>query len=397
LEGKITAMGKIVFCALLLLCLGASAQPPTAKSKPTVPADSSGPATHTSTPSSSLPLFTSKYDFVPGEKIVMLEDFSTTQPGDFPAGWLTNASAEVVTLSNNESKWLKIAKQGSFYPETIKPLPKNITLEFYLQAGTKVNPVPFVLNFGPINTREEYKWYDGQKPALRNKPVFQVRLTPGSGNKTASSEVLGGRKGNYDIQNKNDFTTWNNSSNTTAHVALWRQTDRLRVYVNGEKIWDIQHAFDTTAQYNIVFAMPRSPQGDDYYLLSNIRVATGLSDTRKLLNEGRFVTQGILFNSGSDQIKPESYGILKEIAAVLNESPSTRIKIIGHTDIDGDEKSNLLLSQRRAAAVKVALVSKMGIKPERIETDGKGQTKPVADNKTKDGKAQNRRVEFIKL
>lgn len=393
-------MGKIVFCALLLLCIGASAvaQPPTAKSKSPISSDSSVPSAKTNTPSSSLPVFTSKYDFIPGEKLVTLEDFSGVEPGDFPAGWITNASAEIVTVSNKEGKWLKITKQGSFYPETIRPLLKNMTLEFHLQAGTKINPVPFVLNFGPINSREEYKWYDGQKPALRNKPVFQVRLSPGSGNKTASSEVLGGRKGNYDIQNKNDFTTWDNSNKSTAHVALWRQGERLRVYVNGEKIWDIQHAFDTTAQYNIVFAMPRSPQGDDYYLLSNIRVATGLPDTRsRLLKDGRFVTQGILFNSGSDQIKSESYGLLKEIATVLDESPATRIKIIGHTDSDGDEKSNLMLSQKRAAAVKAVLVNNMGIKPDRIETDGKGQTKPVADNKTKEGKAQNRRVEFIKL
>jgi len=93
----------------------------------------------------------------------------------------------------------------------------------------------------------------------------------------------------------------------------------------------------------------------------------------------------------------ESYGILKEIAGLLEESPSTRVKIIGHTDTDGNEMSNLLLSQQRAAAVKAALVNALGIKPERLETDGKGQTKPIADNKTKEGKAQNRRVEFIKL
>jgi outer membrane protein OmpA-like peptidoglycan-associated protein len=255
-----------------------------------------------------------------------------------------------------------------------------------------------VLNFGPLKNRDEYKWYDAQNPALRGQPVFQVKLMPGTANKPASSEVFGGRKGNYEIQNKNNFKTWDNSTNAIAHVALWRQADRLRVYINGEKVWDLQRAFDTATKYNIVFAMPRSPQASDYYLLSNIRLATGVPDTRnKLLKEGRFVTQGILFNSGSDRIKPESYGLLKEIANVLDESPSIRVKIIGHTDSDGDEKSNLLLSQRRAAAVKAALVNNMGIKPERLETDGKGQSKPIADNKTKEGKAQNRRVEFIKL
>jgi OOP family OmpA-OmpF porin len=393
-------MGNTVFCALLLLffCVSVAAQP----TKPVQTAASSKTSTDTSSktekPSSSRPLFTSKYDFVPGEKIVVLEDFSGVEPGDFPSGWNTNASAEVVTISDKEGKWLKIARQGSFYPEMIKSLPQNMTLEFYLQAGSKSNPVPFVLNFGPLKSREEFKLYDAQNPALRGQPVFQVKLWPGNANKPASSEVFGGRKGNYEIQNKNNFKTWDNSSNTTAHVALWRQADRLRMYINGEKVWDLQRAFDTATKYNIVFAMPRSREGDDYYLLGNIRLAVGVPDTRsKLLKEGRFVTQGILFNSGSDQIKPESYGTLKEIAGVLEESPSTRVKIIGHTDSDGDEKSNLLLSQQRAAAVKAALVNNMGIKPERLETDGKGQAKPIADNKTKEGKVQNRRVEFIKL
>jgi len=389
-----------VFCALPLLFFGVSlmAQP----TKPVQTSGNSKASTDTSAktekPTSSQPLFSSKYDFVPGEKIVVLEDFSGVAPGDFPFGWTTNASAEVVTLSNHEGKWLKIATQGSFYPEIIKSLPNNMTLEFYLQAGSKSNPVPFVLNFGSLKSREEFKFYDAQNPALKGQPVFQVKLWPGNANKQASSEVLAGRKGNYEIQNKSNFKTWDNNSNTTAHVAIWRQANRLRMYVNGEKIWDIQNAFDTATKYNIIFAMPRSREGDDYYLLGNIRLAVGMSDTRtKLLKEGRLVTHGILFNSGSDQIKPESYGILKEIADVLEQSPATRIKIIGHTDTDGDDKTNLLLSQQRATAVKAALINNLGIQPERLETDGKGETKPIADNKTKEGKAQNRRVEFIKL
>jgi outer membrane protein OmpA-like peptidoglycan-associated protein len=393
-------MGNTIFCALLLLFFGVSAAAQPTKQGQTTSNSKAATDTFSKTekPNSSQPLFTSKYDFVPGEKIVVLEDFSGVEPGDFPSGWNTNASAEVVTVSDKEGKWLKIVSKGSYYPEMIKSLPQNMTLEFYLQAGSKSNPVPFVLNFGPLKNREEFKLYDAQNPALRGQPVFQVKLSPGNANKPASSEVFAGRKGNYEIQNKNNFKTWDNSSNTTAHVALWRQADRLRIYINGEKVWDLQRAFDSATKYNIVFAMPQSREADNYYLLGNLRLAVGVPDTRnKLLKEGRFVTQGILFTSGSDQIKPESYGILKEIAGLLEESPSIRVKIIGHTDSDGNEKSNLLLSQQRAAAVKAALVNDLGIKPERLEIDGKGQAKPIADNKTKEGKAQNRRVEFIKI
>jgi outer membrane protein OmpA-like peptidoglycan-associated protein len=73
-----------------------------------------------------------------------------------------------------------------------------------------------------------------------------------------------------------------------------------------------------------------------------------------------------------------------------------KIKIIGHTSSDGDDAANMELSKQRASAVKEYLVKEFSIDAARIETEGKGETKPVGDNKTKEGKAQNRRVEFVK-
>lgn len=132
--------------------------------------------------------------------------------------------------------------------------------------------------------------------------------------------------------------------------------------------------------------------------ISNIKIATGLPDTRhKLIDEGKFSTTGILFDVNAATIKPESNGVLKEIAAVLNEHKDLRVKITGHTDSDGVDAANLELSKKRAEAVKAALVKDFGVDGASLETDGKGETKPVVDNRTKEGKAQNRRVEFVKL
>jgi len=117
----------------------------------------------------------------------------------------------------------------------------------------------------------------------------------------------------------------------------------------------------------------------------------------KLITEGKLVTRGILFDVNSDKIKPESYGTLKEIAKVLTENSTVRVKIIGHTDSDGSEASNFDLSKKRAESVKNALSSEFGIDAVRMETDGKGETEPVSDNNTPVGKANNRRVEFLKL
>jgi OOP family OmpA-OmpF porin len=116
-----------------------------------------------------------------------------------------------------------------------------------------------------------------------------------------------------------------------------------------------------------------------------------------LITERRLVTYGIYFDSGSDKIKPESAGTLKEISTVLKDNPTVRIKIYGHTDNDGDATKNLDLSKRRAISVKNALSGEYGIEASRLETDGKGQSEPIAPNSTSEGKAKNRRVEMVKL
>lgn len=108
-------------------------------------------------------------------------------------------------------------------------------------------------------------------------------------------------------------------------------------------------------------------------------------------------SRGILFDVNSEKIKPESFGTLKEIAAVLKENSSVRVTIIGHTDADGDAKKNLDLSKRRAASVKNSLAKDFGIDAGRMQTGGKGASVPASPNTTAEGKANNRRVEFIKL
>jgi OmpA-OmpF porin, OOP family len=171
------------------------------------------------------------------------------------------------------------------------------------------------------------------------------------------------------------------------------------VYFNEEKVLDIPRAFEATTKYNaMTMCLGGVHQTQDKYLLSNIRVAVGAPDTRsKLITEGKLVTRGILFDSGSDKIKPESYGTLKDIAAVLTENPEVKVQIVGHTDSDGEDASNLELSKKRAAAVKEALTKEFQIDASRMQTDGKGESQPTDKNDTSVGKANNRRVEFVKV
>jgi len=182
------------------------------------------------------------------------------------------------------------------------------------------------------------------------------------------------------------------------HVSVWRQRQRVRVYFDEEKVWDVPRALLATGKYNtILFFVPNVDKGSEYYL-SSIRFAVGAPDTRnKLLTEGKWVTRGILFDVNSDKLKAESYGALKEIGTVLTENAEVKVQIVGHTDSDGDAAQNLDLSKRRAAAVRAALISQFSIDGARLTTDGKGETQPADKNETPIGKANNRRVEFIKM
>ena len=146
-----------------------------------------------------------------------------------------------------------------------------------------------------------------------------------------------------------------------------------------------------------IFFTLREADANNPYVFSNVRVATGAPDTRnKILTEGKWVSHDILFDVNSDRIKPESYGSLKEIAGILTETKDLKVQIVGHTDADGDEAANLDLSKRRAASVKAALTRGFGIDSGRMDTDGKGESQPVDKNDNPAGKANNRRVEFIK-
>lgn len=343
----------------------------------------------------------SKFDFIPGERILYSEDFQQDEIGEFPLNWNTAGKGDVVTLNKAPGKWLRLYENSFYLSSNKASFTENFTLEFDLLMQLKNTGYTYpMLSFGFLSTHEDSTT---DNLFLRDPNKYQM----------AEIFLRIGDNGSYtylyaSADNNRNFTSDNQELSIiekrygrVSHIAVQVQGSRIRVWVDGEKKYDLPKALSTKYIFNqIFFNLGTSSYKDDElgFYVSNIKVATGKPDTRhKLVEEGKFSTTGILFDFQSAVIKPESYGVLKEIAGVLKDNKGIRLKIAGHTSSDGDDNANMELSKKRAAAVKDLLVADFGIDASRLETEGKGETEPVADNTTKEGKTLNRRVEFIKL
>jgi OmpA-OmpF porin, OOP family len=333
----------------------------------------------------------SKFDFIPGEKVVFYEDFSQDAIGDFPALWNTNGTAEVVTSNLFPGNWLQVKPQSYVGVWTDQPLvlPENYTFEF--------DVIPTVGNEG-----NGMGGYDLLLSKFKSKNTLDGGSVPGEsgfwfkveyyGTPRYRAYAFGKEDEQFDISGSNDEEKNKQKLNQKYHISIWVQKTRLRLYINENKVFDLPRGISLEKRFDR-FRIDQSA-----LLISNLRIAVGAPDTRnKLLTEGKLVTYGIYFDVNKDVVKPESYGTLKDIAKILNEVPDVKVKIIGHTDADGADAANLDLSKRRAASVKAELVKSFAVNGDRLETDGMGESQPVAPNDTPVNKALNRRVEFVKL
>ncbi|HMF69896.1 MAG TPA: OmpA family protein, partial [Flavitalea sp.] len=321
----------------------------------------------------------SKFDFIPGEKIIAYDDFSKDAIGDFPVTWNTNSSGEVVTFSSHPGHWLMVKKQGRFIPENIKDLPDNFTFEYDVICNDQFSFYSPALSLLFLSGNNSKGVFDYSFIPLEKRSGVKIGVHPTNGSSNGGIAYAENfEDGTGVIKNQISTAQFNSvKGKTKLHVSVWRQKQRIRVYLNEEKVYDLPRAFPAGKTYNtVLFEIWNEMHNDnDRYLIGNLKLSAGAPDTRsKLITEGKFVTRGILFDVNSDKIKPESYGALKDIAGVLSENASVKVKIVGHTDADGSDADNLTLSKRRAESVKNSLVKDFGIDASRLETDGKGES-----------------------
>ncbi|MEP6617008.1 MAG: OmpA family protein [Ginsengibacter sp.] len=334
----------------------------------------------------------SKYDFIPGEKVVAYTDFSQDEMGDFPAHWNTNGTGEIMKVEGRDGKWLSTAKEGYYIPSFINSLPDNFTLEY----DVIFIPLPELKGPNTPSFGFQIADIDLKKNPFEMAPArAQFTIDPYMQNFDFESYEKAGQK---ILSNSTTVGGLERHSIHAYHVAVWRQKQRVRVYLDQNKVCDLPMVLSETEKYNAIRFVTDLNNDGSNWLMSNIKLAVGAPDTRnKLMTEGKFSTTGILFDVNSANIKAGSYGTLKQIAQVLQENAGVKVKIVGHTDSDGDNAANLSLSKQRADAVKASLATEFGIDESRMQTDGKGETQPAVANTTMEGKAQNRRVEFIKM
>ncbi len=327
----------------------------------------------------------SKFDFVPGSTILYYDNFEKDNIGEAPLGWITSTSAEVVKIEGLEGNWTKMAAISSRHIVRNKKQSwgNNFTIEFdLLIVKNGYDPrmgIALINSAGKMVTDEAILMDD--KPAL----LFESIIVTGGKSRVS----LTSKEGKVISDNMNEELSYTNT--VPVHISICVQGKRFRMWWNEKKLYDLAAINEQYLpnQFGFTFG---SVGGNDFYV-SNIRVAKDIPDTRAKFEQGKVVSN-LLFYTATSELKPESMGALLDISKVLKEVTSP-VKIVGHTDSDGDDATNQKLSQERAESVKNILVKQYGIDEAKLTIEGRGESQPIADNNNAEGKAQNRRVEFI--
>ena len=311
------------------------------------------------------------FDFIPGEKTIFEDNLQTDKSDLPPAGW-TVEGGKASVISFGEEKVISI-------------------LEYY----TKMSPkLPVGSKLPDAFTIEYDTWLDH---GYDGNPGIEIHLM--NGNQEA---VITPNKHELTVSCPNDvrqakdnpeaYFGENKFYDRWVHISIGYSKKHLTVYLDQYKQIDLA---DCQVAPDKVVVTGNTSQ-DMKILLKNFRLAESLQDKAVKLTNGKFVTHAIKFDVNKWVIKAESMGAINELVSFLKANPASVFEIGGHTDSDGDDASNLTLSDHRAQAVKELLVS-LGVKESQLQTKGYGESAPIDKNTTPEGRGNNRRVEFVKI
>lgn len=333
-----------------------------------------------------------KSDFVPGDEIFFDDPVEGERLGEFPSHWdfLQGEECEIVTLGGVQA--IKLSGWCSEITPLMKEadyLPEEFTIEFDVWSNTDwgssnndhLDLILFSDEYDPC-VRVSYNPAGlGAEEAGIDSPA-DVHYDF----KTPSGVVREGSTPGSTVEKYFEPGTW-----TKVQVSFNKRA--FKYYINGNRVVNLPNVAKPTR-----FKLSSVSNNDekDRFYIKNIRLAKGavpLYD--RLASDGKIVTYAITFETGKADLKPESMVEILRVAKLMKENPGLEFEVQGHCDASGSDKVNDPLSQKRAEAIVAALVEQ-GIASARLTPVGKGSHVPVASNSTDEGRAKNRRVEFVK-
>jgi OmpA-OmpF porin, OOP family len=323
------------------------------------------------------------FDFVPGERILFADDFSRDRVGNVPARIeLLTGNPEVVEWQG--TRWLRMGDFTAFTVPLPETLPERFTVEFDLTLPWSAS------GFYSEPSELTYAYYaPGHKTSavlMSGTEVGVYRNDASPGKSTLDPRTL--------FPDLFDEGSW-----LSRPIRFSMQVDGryIKLYMNEHRVSNLPNG-NFGRGNSLTFEFDGTNERVDAPLISNISInAGGTPMYDALLNEGRFITRGILFDTNSDRIRPESTPTLREIGEMLRAHPDLRLLVEGHTDGVGQPAANQILSEKRAAAVLHHLITESGIAAARLESRGLGASMPAASNDTPEGRQTNRRVELVRL
>ena len=322
----------------------------------------------------------SKYDFVAGDQIIFEDNLTGEESGEFPSRWdLLSGSAEnaklgddnVIHFIDDNTIIVPLMKEKHFLPDVF-----TIEFDIYFEKQAISSMDHYTIRF--------FEGTNGLSSTKDGKSIYPITI--------AWNEVkmgdFGGKIGTFAQEQQDWQGKWK-------HIAIAFNKRSLKLYMDQERILNIPHLGYVPGMFSIGANFDKG-----YIKMSSLKNITVNEGGKKLydriLADGKFVTRGILFEVNKADITPESMGTINEIVKLMQEHQDLKFSIEGNTDNDGDKAYNQKLSEERALAVKNLLIQ-CGIDASRLETKGWGDSKPVDSNATPEGRANNRRVEFLKI
>ncbi|MCQ2293110.1 MAG: OmpA family protein [Bacteroidaceae bacterium] len=330
-----------------------------------------------------------KSDFVPGSVVVFEDVVKGEQVGEFPSKWdLERGNAEIAVVNGEQA--IELAKEDCWIKPLISKNPKNyFGDEFTVEFDIMYTEGSFEIDFMHPDEQRDSEIFTltwGHNGALS---LGYVRPDCANNHSKEGSS-------HQDQKTKLNDNRWH-------HYAISFNKRVIKVYVDNVRYINVPSAKAGAGWMTFFY------RGENPAYLKNVRIARGAGElygrnatdasegaiAKAMEETGKFVTNNINFETAKATLLPESMTEIQKVADYMLKNKNVRFEVQGHCDNQGSDKVNDPLSQQRAEAVVAALV-KLGVDEWNLRAVGKGSHEPVADNATEEGRAKNRRVEFIK-